>query len=113
MRSMALRSTGVAPAFASTAGIIETALSLRAQGRHRDALSLLSDPRHASQDVCVLRGDIHQELSQFELAIESYSKAVAKEPGNVYARLNLALCLRKLNRWAQAAGAFQALLDCD
>ncbi len=110
---MATRASAAAPAFDPSNGRIEAALSLRAQGRLEEALAILPDSRPFSQDECVLRGDLHLELGQLQKAIESYSAAVSVEPGNVYARQNLALCLRGLNRWAQAAGAFRSLLEQD
>ncbi|MBK5292213.1 MAG: tetratricopeptide repeat protein [Acidobacteriia bacterium] len=92
---------------------IEAALSLRGKGRLEEALAALSGAEEFSQDVCVLRGDLQRELGRIQDAVSSYSTVIAFESGNVYARYNLALCLRRLKRWEAAAEAFRKLLAYD
>jgi tetratricopeptide (TPR) repeat protein len=89
---------------------IQTALELRAQGRLHQALDALSVPGDFPADFYTLRGDLQLELDQTKEAAGSYFTVVAAEPDNVYAQCNLGLCLRRMERWAQAAEALQAVL---
>ncbi len=92
---------------------IEAALALRAQGRLHEALEVLSRPGEFPVDYYTLRGDLQLEVGRIKEAAGSYFTAIASEPGNVYAQHNLALCLRRLERWEPAAEAFQKVLDLD
>ncbi|HUQ93939.1 MAG TPA: tetratricopeptide repeat protein [Bryobacteraceae bacterium] len=92
---------------------VEAALALRGQRRLKEALDLLSAPAEFSQDVYTLRGDLQFELGQLQEAVGSYSTVLAFEGDNVYAYHHLALCLRRLGRWAAAAEAFRRLLTHD
>src|SRR5437660_11369127 len=92
---------------------VEAALALRASGRLRDALELLSEPGDFSQDVYTLRGDLQLQLGQIQEAVGSYSTAIAFERHNMYAHHHLALCLCRLQLWEAAAEAFQRVLAHD
>jgi tetratricopeptide (TPR) repeat protein len=92
---------------------IQTALELRARGQLRQALDALSVPGDFPADFYNLRGDLQLELDQTQEAAASYFTAAASEPDNVYAQCNLGLCLRRLERWGQAAEALQAVLKLD
>ena len=92
---------------------VEAALALRARGRLRDALDLLSEPGDYSQDVYTLRGDLQLELGQIHEAVGSYSTVTAFERHNTYALHHLALCLCRLQLWEAAAEAFQRVLAHD
>jgi tetratricopeptide (TPR) repeat protein len=92
---------------------IQRALELRAQGQLRQALDALSVPGDFPVDFYTLRGDLQLELGQIKEAAGSYFTAVSSEPDNLYAQCNLGLCLRRLERWGQAAEAFQAVLKLD
>ncbi len=92
---------------------VEAALALRARGRLRDALDLLSEPGDYSQDVYTLRGDLQLELGQIHEAVGSYSTVTALERRNTYAQHHLALCLCRLQLWEAAAEAFQRVLAHD
>lgn len=91
----------------------EAALRLRAEGRVMEALELLLRPGAYAQDVYTLRGDLQLELGELHEAVGSYSTVIAVDPENMYARQNLAGCLRQLGRWRAAAEAFQKILDRD
>ncbi len=101
-----------APA-STTGNRVETALMLRASGRLRDALDVLTGPGEFSQDAYTLRGDIQAELGQFHDAVGSYSTVIAFERHNMYAHHHLALCLCRLERWEPAADVFQKILTHD
>jgi tetratricopeptide (TPR) repeat protein len=105
-------STSAAPASAIS-DRVEAALALRASGRTREALDLLSGPGDFSKDVYTLRGDLQLELGQLHEAVGSYSTVIAFERHNMYAHHHLALCLRRLEGWDQAAETFQKLLSHD
>jgi len=92
---------------------LQAALTLRAQGRFKEALDLLSGPGDFPTDVYTLRGDLLVELGQFTDAAGSYYTATVSAPGNLYARSHLASCLRHLGRWEEAAEALQMVLTAD
>ena len=92
---------------------IQTALDLRARGQIREALDALSVPGDFPADFYTLRGDLQLELDQTKEAAGSYFTAVASEPDNLYAQCNLGVCLLRLERWEQAAEAFQVVLKFD
>ena len=97
----------------ATGDRVEAALALRACGRLRDALDLLTGPGDFSQDAYTLRGDLQLELGQFHEALGSYSTVIAFERHNMYAHHHLALCLCRLERWEPAAEMFQKILAHD
>ena len=43
-------------------------------------------------------------------AAGSYFTATVSAPGNLYARMHLGSCLRRLGRWQEAVEAFQIVL---
>ena len=92
---------------------LQTALSLRSQGRFQEALDLLSGPGEFSADVYTLRGDLMAELGQLTEAAGSYYTATVVAPANLYARSHLASCLRRLGRWEEAVEAFRIVLASD
>jgi tetratricopeptide (TPR) repeat protein len=91
---------------------VETALALRAAGRFQDALDALSSAEY-SPDLYTLRGEIQLAMGRFQEAAGSYFTVVASEPDNMFAQFNLAVCLQQLSRWAEAALAFQKVLEID
>lgn len=92
---------------------IRSALQLRAQGRPREALDILSTSGEFSVDLYILRGDLQMELGLLKEAAGSYFTITASEPDNVYAQSNLGSCLFQLGRWEAASEAFQAVLKYD
>jgi tetratricopeptide (TPR) repeat protein len=100
-------------AAAATNDPIQAALALRAQGRLREALNVLSLPGDFGADVYTLRGDLQAELGQIKEAAGSYFTALASEPGNIYARSHLGRCLYRLRRWDAACEAFEAVLKAE
>src|SRR5579862_2061258 len=92
---------------------LAAALNLRAQGRLHEALDILSAQGEFPVDFYTLRGDLQVELDQIKEAAGSYFTATVAEPGNIYAQCNLGLCLRRLERWDQAAETFQQVLSID
>lgn len=92
---------------------LETALSLRSAGRFQDALDALSTAGEYSSDSYTLRGEIQLAMGRFQEAAGSYFTVVASEPENMFAQFNLAVCLQQLRRWAEAALAFQKVLEID
>ena len=101
------------PAFAPVAEVLEAALALRAEGRPEEALQLLASPEEFSQDIFTLRGDIQRDLGQLDEAVTSYSTIIDFAGDCVYSQFQLALCLRRLERWEAAADAFRKLLIHD
>jgi tetratricopeptide (TPR) repeat protein len=93
---------------------IQTALELRAQGQIREALNALSVPGDFPADFYILRGDLQLELDQTKkpraVILQWSPRSRTTAP---YAQCNLGLCLRRLERWEQAAEAFQAVLKLD
>ena len=88
-------------------------MALRAEGQLQEALDLLSTPGDFSADFYTLRGDLQLELGRIQEAAGSYFTVVASKPDHLYANHNLALCLRRLERWEPAAEALQRVLDSD
>jgi tetratricopeptide (TPR) repeat protein len=88
-------------------------LALRAQGRVWDALRTLSAIGEFPSDFYILRGELQLEIGQVREAAGSFFTVVASEPDNVYAQWKLGLCLRRLERWEQAADTFEAALKQD
>ena len=70
---------------------VQAALQLRAQGRLREALEILSSPSGSSTDFYILRGDLQRELGLLKDAAGSYFTVVTAEPENIYAQCNLGL----------------------
>ncbi len=108
--------SGAAAAPAAATGVnhaLQSALTLRSQGRFQEALDLLSGPGDFPADVYTLRGDLLAELGRLADAAGSYYTATVSAPANLYARSQLASCLRRLGRWEEAAEAFQAVLNAD
>jgi tetratricopeptide (TPR) repeat protein len=105
------------PSAAATATAVndplQAALTLRAQGRLQEALDVLSSSGEFMPDHYTLRGDLQLELGQFKEAAGSYFTVTVSAPDNIYAQCNLGMCLRRLERWEQAAEAFQAVLNLD
>ena len=92
---------------------LKAALALRAQGRLQEALDILSSPGEFVPDFYTLRGDLQLELGQVKEAAGSYFTVTVSAPDNIYAQCNLGMCLRRLERWEQAAEAFQKVLEAD
>ena len=92
---------------------LQAALALHSQGRFEEALDVLSGPGELPADAYVLRGDILVELGRLADAAGSYYTATVSAPGNLYARMHLASCLRRLGRWQEAVDAFQIVLQAD
>jgi len=88
-------------------------MALRAQGRLQEALDILSSPGEFVPDFYTLRGDMQLELGQHKEAAGSFFTATISAPDNIYAQCNLGMCLRRLERWEQAAEAFQVVLSLD
>ena len=88
-------------------------MELRAEGRLEEALDLLSMPGDFSADAYTLRGDIQLELGRVQEAAGSYFTVVAAKPEHLYANHNLALCLRRLERWEAAMEPLQRILNLD
>jgi len=103
----------IAPAAASSGSPVREALQLRAQGRLREALDALITPSEFSTDFYILRGDLELELGRIQEAAESYSTVIAEEPDHIYAHGQLGLCQQRLQHWAAAAQAFEAVLQFD
>jgi tetratricopeptide (TPR) repeat protein len=102
--------TSAAPAYH---GPVREALSLRAQGRLREALAALAAPDEFSTDAYILRGDLQMELGLIQEAAGSYFTVTASDPSNMYAQSHLGDCLYRLARWEPAADAFRAVLNFD
>src|SRR5690349_15584806 len=103
-------------AAAAAAGVndpLQAALTLRSQGRFQEALDLLTGPGEFTADAYTLRGDLLTELGRLADAAGSYYTATVSAPGNLYARMHLASCLRRLGRWAEAVEAYQTVLNAD
>jgi tetratricopeptide (TPR) repeat protein len=92
---------------------IEAARPLGASGPMEEAIAVLSTSRDAAPAIHSLRGDIQFEMGRVEDAAESYMTVLGAQPNDYYARYNLALCLRRLERWESAALAFQEVLEFD
>jgi tetratricopeptide (TPR) repeat protein len=96
---------------------MQAALALRAEGRFQEALDLLSGPVSGQNefpaDFYTLRGDLLTELGRLADAAGSYYTATVSAPGNLYARMRLGACLRRLERWQEAVDAFQLVLHAD
>ena len=105
-----LHASATAPALADP---VEAALALRAQGRLKEALELLSAHGTSGSDLDTLRGDLQLELDRPEEAARSYFTVIESEPGNVYAYANLALSLYRLERWEASADAAAKALELD
>jgi tetratricopeptide (TPR) repeat protein len=108
------RTSGYGAAAAPAVGDpLQAALALHSQGRLQEALDLLSGPGDLPTDAYTLRGDIFVELGRLADAAGSYYTATVSAPANLYARMHLATCLRRLGRWAEAVEAFQTVLHAD
>jgi tetratricopeptide (TPR) repeat protein len=114
------RTTGFGSAAAAAPSVsdpLQAALALRAEGRFQEALDVLSAPISGSgefpADFYTLRGDLFTELGRLADAAGSYYTATVSAPGNLYARMRLATCLRRLGRWSEAVEAFQLVLHAD
>jgi tetratricopeptide (TPR) repeat protein len=92
---------------------LQTALTLRAQGRPQEALDALSIPGEFGTDAYILRGDLEFELGQIEQAVETYLAVTEEDPDHVYAQGQLGLCLYRLKLWEAAAHAFEVVLQFD
>jgi len=92
---------------------LQTAITLRSQGRFQEALDTLTGPGDLPADAYTLRGDILVELGRIAEAAGSYFTATVSAPGNLYARMHLGSCLRRLGRWQEAVEAFQIVLHAD
>ena len=70
---------------------------------------MLSGPLSGSEDLpadaYTLRGDILVELGRIAEAAGSYFTATVSASGNLYARMHLGSCLRRLGRWQEAVEA--------
>lgn len=106
------RGGGAAPARAMS-DPISSALALRAAGRLKQALEVVSGPAEFSADLYNLRGDLQLELGQIEEAARTYTAVIASEPGNMYAHYHLALCLQRQKRWDAAVLTLRKLLAYD
>src|ERR1041385_5437922 len=93
--------SGAASAAPAIVAPLQAALALRAQGRFHEALELLSTPGELPADAYTLRGDVLVELERLADAAGSYYTATVSAPANLYARTQLATCLRRLGRWEQ------------
>lgn len=87
-------------------------LALYSAGKHREALPQLHRylevrPDHAA--VWLLVGSSHQKLDQSDLAVQPLERAVALEPGNHTARLELADAQLRSGRAERAASGFRVL----
>jgi tetratricopeptide (TPR) repeat protein len=102
-----------APPLPMISDTLQAALVLRSQGRFQEALDLLTAPADSPADVYTLRGELLAELGQLTEAAGSYYTATVAAPANLYARSHLASCLRRLERWEEAAEAFQMVLNSD
>src|SRR5512135_3823972 len=114
------RTTGFSSAAAAAPAVatglndsLQSAITLRSQGRFQEALDVLSGLSDPPTDVYVLRGDLLVELGRLADAAGSYYTATVSAPGNLYARSHLGSCLRLLGRWEEAAEAFQTVLRAD
>jgi len=112
--SAAAAAPAVAPSAPPSASeSLQAALALRSQGRHQEALDLLSGPGEFPADAYTLRGDILAEMGRLADAAGSYYTATVSAPANLYARMHLGSCLRRLGRWQEAADALQIVLNAD
>ena len=114
------RTTGFGSAAAAAPAVatglndsLQSAITLRSQGRFQEALEVLSGLADPPADAYVLRGDLLAELGRWADAAGSYYTATVSAPGNLYARMHLGSCLRRLGRWEEAAEAFQTVLRAD
>ena len=92
---------------------LQVAIGLRSQGRFQEALDLLAGLADPPTDAYVLRGDVLVELGRIADAAGSYYSATVSAPGNLYARMHLGSCLRRLERWEEAVQAFELVLRAD
>ncbi len=92
---------------------LQAALSLRAQGRRREALEALSIPGEFDTDAYILRGDLQFELGQIEQAAETYIAVTGVDPNHFHAQERLGSCFYRLKLWEAAASAFEAVLRFD
>ncbi len=92
---------------------VETALALRSAGQLQEALDALTAPSDDIVDFYTVRGEIQLALGRFEEAAGSYYTVVTSEPENTFANYNLAICLHRLGRWAEACQVFQRVLAVD
>jgi tetratricopeptide (TPR) repeat protein len=101
-----------AAAVAAPGARLEEALALRAAGRLEDALAALAQ-EPPSPEICTLRGDLLAVLGRLHDAIGQYSMVHAFLGEHAYVQYQLALCLRRLERWDLAAEAFRKVLECE
>uniref|UniRef100_A0A0C1NCY9 Tetratricopeptide repeat protein n=1 Tax=Tolypothrix bouteillei VB521301 TaxID=1479485 RepID=A0A0C1NCY9_9CYAN len=80
--------------------------------RVEDLLSRLKSGERKPELLCAI-GQSYFEKQQFDLAANAYREALDLDPAHGTARLNLAVCLEKLNRWADAAEQFEKALQID
>src|ERR1700681_26300 len=90
---------GSAAAAPAVTDALQAALAMRSQGRLQEALELLSGPGDLPVDAYTLRGDVLVEMGRLADAAGSYYTATVSAPGNLYARMHLGSCLRRLGRW--------------
>ncbi len=86
---------------------VEAALALSSTGRLEEALNVLTMPGERISDFYTVRGKIQFALGRFQEAAGSYFTVVASEPENSFAQYHLGVCLHHLQRWVEAAQAFE------
>jgi len=86
------------------------AASLHVEGKLREALDEVNraiDGGDGSLEVFSAKAQLQFELEQFEDASKSYAKVLSLSPRHPVANFNLAVCLEKLGRTAEANGHYK------
>ncbi|MGA7731353.1 MAG: tetratricopeptide repeat protein [Chloroflexia bacterium] len=64
-------------------------------------------------DTAMKRAHEYAWANQWERAMKEYGRALSEFPDDMTARRNMAQCLFRLRRWAQAMEAYEALVQAD
>jgi tetratricopeptide (TPR) repeat protein len=94
--------------------LLQLGITLRVQGRLREAAVMLERARQAAPEdpiVHLQRGTLLRAQGRPEEAMGAYETALAIEPGHPYIRFKRANTLQELNRLAEALASYDQLLD--
>jgi len=101
---------------ASPAMIVAQAEALVALGRTEEALALIRKQRSeyaGHPAMCLLAGDIHTMLGQYDEAVSAYRELALACPGDVQAQIRYGSTLARSGRWAEAIRTLGPLFEKD
>ena len=93
--------------------VLDARQSAGSQHGRQDRAGVARDPGAPSMAARICRNwlwtkaHLEFQLGQFENALEDYQKLLETQPNHKGANYNAALCLEKLKRYEEAAGAFR------